>query len=56
MLLPPLDFNWAYIIPILFILILVHEWGHFATARWVGIKVEEFGPADKTPPATQAAR
>lgn len=38
-----MDFNWVYIIPILFVLILIHEWGHFATARWVRIKVEEFG-------------
>jgi regulator of sigma E protease len=32
-----------YIIPILAILILAHEAGHFFTARLVGIKVEEFG-------------
>jgi len=32
-----------YIIPILAVLILVHEIGHFVTARLVGIKVEEFG-------------
>jgi regulator of sigma E protease len=38
-----MSFNWAYIVPILLILVLIHEWGHFATARWVGIKVEEFG-------------
>ncbi|MBD3156532.1 RIP metalloprotease RseP, partial [Candidatus Peregrinibacteria bacterium] len=25
------------------IIILIHEWGHFWTARKVGIKVEEFG-------------
>ena len=37
------DFNWAYIIPILLVLVLIHELGHFAAARWVGIKVEEFG-------------
>jgi regulator of sigma E protease len=35
--------NALYIIPILAILILVHEIGHFVTARLVGIKVEEFG-------------
>ena len=23
-------------------LVLVHEWGHFAVARWFGIRVEEF--------------
>jgi regulator of sigma E protease len=32
-----------YIIPILAILILVHEIGHFAAARMVGIRVKEFG-------------
>ena len=32
-----------YIIPILAVLILVHEFGHFITARLVGIRVEEFG-------------
>ncbi|MDI3341751.1 MAG: site-2 protease family protein, partial [Sphaerobacter sp.] len=35
--------NALYIVPILAILILVHELGHFVTARLVGIKVEEFG-------------
>jgi len=24
-------------------LILVHEWGHFFAARWLGVRVEEFG-------------
>lgn len=28
---------------ILFVLILVHEWGHYITAKWAGMKVEEFG-------------
>lgn len=28
---------------ILFVLILVHEFGHFATAKWFGIRVDEFG-------------
>lgn len=32
-----------YIIPILAILILVHEIGHFTSARMVGIRVKEFG-------------
>lgn len=32
-----------WIIPILAVLILVHEFGHFITAKMVGIKVEEFG-------------
>ena len=31
------------IIPILAVLILVHEFGHFFAARAVGVKVEEFG-------------
>jgi regulator of sigma E protease len=35
--------NALYIIPILAILILVHEIGHFASARMVGIRVKEFG-------------
>jgi regulator of sigma E protease len=36
-------FNGLYIIPILAVLILVHEIGHFVSARSVGVKVEEFG-------------
>ena len=28
---------------ILSILVLVHEWGHFAAARFFNVKVEEFG-------------
>jgi regulator of sigma E protease len=35
--------NALYIIPILAILIIVHELGHFFAARWCGVKVEEFG-------------
>ena len=35
--------NGLYIIPILAILILVHEIGHFAAARAIGARVEEFG-------------
>lgn len=35
--------NALYIIPILAILILVHEIGHYVSARLVGITVEEFG-------------
>lgn len=27
----------------LFLLVLVHELGHFVTARWLGIRVDEFG-------------
>ncbi len=36
-------FNGLLIIPILAVLILVHEIGHFVAARSVGVKVEEFG-------------
>lgn len=28
---------------VLFVLILVHEWGHFITAKWTGMRVDEFG-------------
>lgn len=35
--------NALYIVPILAVLILVHEFGHFFAARAVGAKVEEFG-------------
>jgi regulator of sigma E protease len=30
-------------VPIFALLILVHEFGHFLTAKWAGIRVEEFG-------------
>ncbi|MBX3071881.1 MAG: RIP metalloprotease RseP [Thermomicrobiales bacterium] len=35
--------NGLYIIPILGVLIFVHEVGHFVAARMCGVKVEEFG-------------
>lgn len=35
--------NGLYIIPILAVLILVHEIGHYVAARLIGVKVEEFG-------------
>ena len=35
--------NGLYIIPILAVLILIHEFGHYITARMVGVTVEEFG-------------
>ena len=41
---PSLDsLSWFYIIPILGVLIFIHEVGHFAAARMCGVKVEEFG-------------
>lgn len=37
--------NWAWLtaIPMFGLLVLVHEFGHFITAKWAGIRVEEFG-------------
>jgi regulator of sigma E protease len=37
---------WYYFlaaIPVFGLLVLVHEFGHFITAKWAGIRVEEFG-------------
>ncbi|MCC7370081.1 MAG: site-2 protease family protein [Chloroflexi bacterium] len=38
-----MDLQWVAIIPILSLLMLVHELGHFITARRAGIVVQEFG-------------
>src|SRR5215216_4343094 len=38
-----MDFSWLWIVPVLGVLVLVHEAGHFFTARMFGIRVEEFG-------------
>src|SRR5258707_3508864 len=37
--------NWFLLaaIPVFGLLIFVHELGHFITAKWAGIRVEEFG-------------
>lgn len=35
--------NWLLIVPVLALLIFVHELGHFTTAKMFGIKVTEFG-------------
>jgi Predicted membrane-associated Zn-dependent proteases 1 len=37
--------NWYIlaVIPVLGLLVFVHELGHFLTAKWAGIRVEEFG-------------
>jgi len=37
--------NWFLLaaIPVFGLLIIVHEFGHFITAKWAGIRVEEFG-------------
>jgi regulator of sigma E protease len=34
---------WLLAIPVLAVLILVHEVGHFLAARWMKVRVEEFG-------------
>ena len=33
---------WLAAVPIFALMVLVHEFGHFITARWAGIRVEEF--------------
>ena len=38
-----MDLYWLWVIPVLGVLIVVHELGHFLTAIWLGIRVEEFG-------------
>ncbi len=38
-----MDFSWLWVVPVLGVLIVVHEMGHFFSARLLGIKVEEFG-------------
>jgi regulator of sigma E protease len=38
-----MDLNWLWVVPILGVLIVVHELGHFLTAIWLNIKVLEFG-------------
>jgi regulator of sigma E protease len=40
-----MDNNWYLLaaIPVFGLLVLVHEFGHFITAKWAGIRVEEFG-------------
>jgi len=37
------NYSWLLIVPILAVLVIVHEFGHFLTARFFGVKVEEFG-------------
>lgn len=33
---------WLAAVPIFFLMVVVHEFGHFITAKWAGIRVEEF--------------
>lgn len=35
--------NWLWFIPILLIMVVIHEMGHFLTARFFGMRVHEFG-------------
>ncbi|HMA36386.1 MAG TPA: RIP metalloprotease RseP [Chloroflexia bacterium] len=35
--------SWLWIIPVLGVLVIIHELGHFVSARMLGIRVEEFG-------------
>ena len=35
--------SWLWIVPVLGILVVIHELGHFVSARMLGIRVEEFG-------------
>src|SRR4051812_45832944 len=35
--------SWLWIVPVLGLLVIIHELGHFVTARVLGIRVEEFG-------------
>jgi regulator of sigma E protease len=37
------NFSWVLIVPILAVLVTVHEFGHFLAARFFGVAVEEFG-------------
>src|SRR5437870_3779829 len=38
-----MNLYWLWIVPVLGVLVIVHEMGLFFAARWLGIKVEEFG-------------
>src|SRR5213080_1211335 len=38
-----MNWFWLAAIPVFGLLVLVHEFGHFITAKWAGIRVEEFG-------------
>ncbi len=38
-----MNLAWLWIFPVLGSLVLIHELGHFVTARLLGIRVEEFG-------------
>src|SRR5437764_5884511 len=33
---------YLYIIPVLGFMILIHEFGHYAVAKWLGVRVEQF--------------
>ncbi|HEX8729632.1 MAG TPA: site-2 protease family protein, partial [Ktedonobacterales bacterium] len=35
-------YDYLVAIPVFALLVLVHEFGHFITAKWAGIRVDEF--------------
>lgn len=37
------NFSWLLIVPILAVLVIAHEFGHYFAARYFGVAVEEFG-------------
>src|SRR5207245_9053907 len=34
--------SFLYVIPVLGFMILIHEFGHYAVAKWLGVRVEVF--------------
>src|SRR5438876_3885888 len=38
-----MDLFWLWIVPVLGVLVIIHEMGHFFTALLVNVRVEEFG-------------
>ena len=49
-----MDWYILTIIPVLALLVFIHEFGHFIAAKWAGIRVEEFGMG--FPPALVSIR
>ena len=35
--------SWLLFIPLIMFLVIIHEFGHFVTAKLSGVKVDEFG-------------
>src|SRR6201997_3617543 len=36
------SFAFLYVVPVLGFMILIHEFGHYAVAKWLGVRVEVF--------------